>query len=292
MNKSFSFGVGCLLLAGLMAVGRIDPGLQGQVLHADSPLPSFDVATIRPSKGDSLRTVRSASELQMLDVTARYLIEQAYNIPWTNGSKDRIRSGPGWIDSDRYDVDAKIAPEAAATLQQMPEEQRRRQMNLRLQTLLADRLKLKVHFESRQEPIFAIVTGKNGSKLTPADPSAEDAQQGQGIVVRYNGQAAQMTAKGATLGNLANWLTGYSEMGGQTVVDQTGLTQRYDFVLNWTRERALANGEQSGESESPTGTGGPALFTALQEQLGLKLVNTRGPVEIIVVDSIARPTEN
>jgi uncharacterized protein (TIGR03435 family) len=81
-------------------------------------------------------------------------------------------------------------------------------------------------------------------------------------------------------------------MGGQTVVDQTGLTQRYDFVLNWTRERALANGEQSGESESPTGTGGPALFTALQEQLGLKLVTTRGPVEIIVVDSIERPTEN
>ena len=288
MNKSFSFGMGCLLLAGLMATGRI--GLNGQVLHADSPLPSFDVAAIRPSKGDSLRTVRSASELQMLDVTARYLIEQAYNIPWTDGSRDRIRGGPGWIDSDHYDVSAKIAPEAAATLQQMPEEQRRRQMNLRLQALLADRLKLKVHFESHQEPMFAIVTGKNGSKLTPATPSAEG-QQGQGILVRYNGQAAEMTAKGVTLENLASWLTGYSEMGGQTVVNQTGLTQRYDFVLNWTREGALSNGEKSGESESPTGTG-PALFTALQEQLGLKLVNSRGPVEIIVVDSIGRPTEN
>src|SRR5690348_2183608 len=135
MNKSFSLGVRCLLLPCLMAIGPTNRRLNGQLLHTDSPLPSFDVATIRPSKSDSLRTVRSASELHMLDVTVRYLIEQAYNIPWTNGSKDRIRGGPGWIDSDHYDVDAKIAPEAVASLEQMPEEQRRRQMNLRLQTL-------------------------------------------------------------------------------------------------------------------------------------------------------------
>ena len=101
-----------------------------------------------------------------------------------------------------------------------------------------------------------------------------------------------MTAKGVTLGDLAYWLAGYSEMGGQVVLDQTGLTQRYDFVLNWTREQALANEKQNGESDTPASTGGPALFTALQEQLGLKLVNTRGPVEIIVIDSIERPTEN
>lgn len=255
----------------------------------------FDVATIRPSKSDALRTVRSVGELQMVDVTARYLIEQAYNIPWTNGSKDRIRGGPGWLDSDHYDVDAKIAPEVAVTLEQMPEAQRRRQMNLRLQTLLADRFKLRVHFETRQEPVFAIMTGKKGPKLTvfsTAPVSSAKPQQDQGILVRYNGQAAQMTAKGATLADLANWLTGYSEMGGQTVVDQTGLTQRFDFALNWTRERAFATGEQNVESETPAGAGGPALFTALQEQLGLKLVHTRAPVEIIVVDSIERPTGN
>ena len=290
MNKSFSLGVSCLLLLELMAVGRLGVRLNGQVLHADSPLPSFDVAAIRPSKGDSLRTVRSAGELHMLDVTVRYLMEQAYNIPWTNGAKDRIRGGPGWLDNDHYDLDAKIAPEAAVTLEQMPEEQRRRQMNLRLQTLLADRLKLKVHFETHQEPMFAITTAKNGSKLTPI--TGTEGQQNPGISVRYAGQAAQMTATGASLRDLANWLTGYSEMGGQTVVDQTGLTQRYDFVLNWTRERALSGGEQNGESEIPAGSGGPALATALQEQLGLKLVNTRGPVEIIVVDSVERPTEN
>ena len=287
MNKSFSFGVGCLLLSTLMAIGPADLGLNAQVLHADSPPLSFDVATIRPSKTDSLRTVRSASELQMHDVTVRYLIEQAYNIPWTNGSKDRIRGGPGWIDSDQFDVDAKVALEAP---QQMPEEQRRRQMNLRLQTLLADRLKLKVHFETRQEPVFAIVIARNGPKLTSV--SSAERQQGPGIYVKYNGQGAQMIAKGATLGDLAKWLTGYSEMGGQTVVDQTGLTPRYDFVLNWTRERALTSGEQNGELETPAATGVPSLFTAMQEQLGLKLVKIRGTVEIIVVDSIERPTEN
>jgi uncharacterized protein (TIGR03435 family) len=289
MKNSLSFVVGFVLLPGLMAMGRMEPGLRGQVLHGDSPLPSFDVATIRPSKADSLRTVRSASGLQMFDVTVRYVMEQAYNIPWTNGSKDRIRGGPGWMDSDHYDVDAKIAGEAAATLEQMPEAQRRRQMNLRLQTLLADRLKLKVHFETREEPVFAIMTAKNGPKFTPA--SSAEGEQGQGISVRYSGNTAQMTAKAATLAELAYWLTGYSEMGGQTVVDQAGLTQRYDFVLNWTRERALSGGEQNGEADA-SASRGPALFTALQEQLGLRLVNTKGPVEIIVVDSIERPTEN
>jgi uncharacterized protein (TIGR03435 family) len=290
MNRSSSFGLRCLLLSVLITMGPADLELNGQVLQADSPLPSFDVATIRPSKSDPLRTVRSASELQMHDVTVRYLIEQAYNIPWTNGSKDRIRGGPGWIDSDYFDVDAKVAPEAAVTLQQMPEEQRRSQMNLRLQTLLADRLKLKVHSETHQQPVFAIVTGKDGPKLTPV--SSAEGHQDLGISVRYNGQAAQMTAKGVTLAALANWLTGYSEMGGQLVVDQTGLTQRYDFDLNWTRERALTNAEQNGQSETPASASGPSLLTALQEQLGLKLVKTRAPVEIIVIDSIERPTEN
>jgi len=275
-------------MLGLMAVGPVDLPLNGQVLHTDSPLPSFDLATIRPSKGDSLRTVRSASELQMHNVTVRYLIEQAFNMPWTNGSKDRIRGGPAWIDSEHYDLDAKVAPEAAATLQQLPEEQRRKQMNLRLQTLLSQRLKLTVHFETHPEPVFAILTAKNGPKLTPA--SSAGGQQELGISVRYNGQAAQMRAKAVTLGALADWLTGYSEMGGQTVVDQTRLTQRYDFMLNCTRERALSNGEQNGESgAAPTD---PSLFTAMQEQLGLKLVNTRGPVEIIVIESVERPSEN
>jgi uncharacterized protein (TIGR03435 family) len=81
-------------------------------------------------------------------------------------------------------------------------------------------------------------------------------------------------------------------MGGQTVVDQTGLTERYDFVLNWTRERALTSGEQSAEPGTPTASAGSSLFTALQEQLGLKLVNTKAPLEIVVIDSIDRPTEN
>jgi len=288
MKKPFSFGASCLLFWGLMAASPPALPLHAQLLHADSPLPSFDVATIRPSKADSLRTMRSASELHMFDVTTRYLIEQAYNIPWTNGSKDRVRGGPGWIDSDPYDVDTKVAGEAAAALEQLPEQQRRREMNLRLQKLLADRFKLKMHFETRQEPVFTITAAKTGTKLAPTAASADS--QGQGISVRYDGQAAQMTARGVTLSELANWLTGYSEMAGQTVIDQTGLAERYDFALHWTRERMSVNGAQTEESEAPTG--GPSLSTALQEQLGLKLTNTRGPVEIIVIDSIERPTEN
>jgi uncharacterized protein (TIGR03435 family) len=258
--------------------------LHAQLLHADAPLPTFDVATIRPTRSAELWTNRSPRELQMFAVTVRYLMEQAWNIPWTNGSKDRIRGGPSWIDSDHFDLDAKVAPETATALEQMPEQQRRTQMNLRLQSLLADRLKLKLHFETRQEPVFAITVAKNGPELRPTAPNPEGAQHAQGISVRYTGQAAQMTAKAVTLGDLANWLTGYSEMAGQTVSDQTGLVQRYDFILSWTRT--------SSSAEQDTTASGPALFTALEEQLGLKLASTKGPVEIIVIDSIARPTAN
>jgi len=283
MNQSLSFGLACLLLS---------LPLQAQLPHSDSTLPTFDVATIRPSTSAELRTVRSPSELQMFDVTVRYLMEQAYNIPWTDGSKDRIRGGPAWIDSDHFDLNAKIAPEAAAALQQMTEDQRRREMNLRLQALLAGRLHLKLHSETRQQPVFAIMPANKGPKLTPTSPSAPDSDaaspQAQGISVHYNGQAAQMTAKGVTLANLATWLTGYSEMAGQTVVDQTGLSQRYDFVLNWTRVSSSA--AQNADAESSAA--GPALTTALEEQLGLKLVNTKAPVEVLVIDSIDRPSEN
>jgi uncharacterized protein (TIGR03435 family) len=144
------------------------------------------------------------------------------------------------------------------------------------QALLADRFKLTVHRESREQPIYALVVGKNGVKLHEsqediAPPQVK--QSGTGFVV-----------KSAPMATLTLIL---SQVVGRTVVDKTGLTGRYDFTLQYTPERARREGEAA---SNPDGL--PSIFTALQEQLGLKLESQKGPVEFIVVDHAEKPSGN
>jgi len=285
--------------------------LCGQILHAAGPLPSFEVATIKPSiGGTSIPSISTPTESRTIDVTARNLIEQAYRIPWTASLNERVVNGPDWIDTIGYDIDARIDPTQVAALQKMSNQEQKDQTSLMMQSLLADRFKLKVHFESRELPIYALVVAKGGPKLAPAnEPPAAEGDQPQppqpslpakpedvrkGILVLFRGQQATMTAKGATLDGLMHWLAGYSEIGGRTVVNQTGLSGTYDFTLRWTRERLAATGQQGDSPGSATSSEpeGPALFTGLQEQLGLRLVSTKGPVEVLVIDHIEKPSEN
>ena len=282
--------------------------LCGQILHATAPLPSFEVATIKPSSdGNAIPSITTPTECRMINVSARNLIEQAYRIPWTSSLNERVIGGPGWIDTTRYDVDGRIDPAMSDALQRMSNEQRKDQTSLMMQSLLADRFKLRVHFESRQLPIYALSVSRSGSKLNPANqlsPGGEDQPPPstlpanpravrKGIIVQYSGQQAEMTAKGVTVDALVHWLAGYSEIGGRTVVNQTGLSGTYDFTLRWTRERLTSAAQQdSPDSLISPESEGPALLTGLQEQLGLRLVSTKGPVEVLVIDHIEKPSEN
>jgi bla regulator protein blaR1 len=285
--------------------------LYGQILHATGPLPSFEVATVKPANGgNTIPSITTATESRTMNVTARNLIEQAYDIPWTPGLNERIVGGPDWIDNNRYDVDARIDESLMRRFEKLPNEERKEQMSLMMQSLLADRFKLKVHFQSRELPIYGLTMAKGGPKLTVtkdvptttgddqpppkvAFPTrAEDLRKG--ILVLYRGQAAEMTAKAATLDELVHWLAGYSEIGGRTVVNRTGLPGPYDFTLRWTRERLIAReplDEQLSSAQSNVPEA-PALFTALQEQLGLRLMSTKGPVEVLVIDHIDLPSQN
>jgi bla regulator protein BlaR1 len=286
--------------------------LRAQTLHATGPLPSFEVATIKPSvDGKAALSIHTPTELRTMDVTARNLIEQAFHIPWTPGRNERVVGGPDWIDSVHYDVEARIDPSLVAAFATMSNEQQKNQTSLMMQSLLADRFKLKVHFESRELPMYALAVTKRGAKLAAAKgvpaveeqdhpqsssavllPSAEGLRKG--IFVQYRGQEAEMTAKGVTVAELVHWLAGYSEVGGRTVVDQTGLGGTYDFTLRWTRERLTVQSPQSDQSGAtpPLEPQSPALFTSLSEQLGLRLTSTKGPVEVLVLDHIEKPSEN
>ena len=173
-----------------------------------------------------------------------------------------------------------------------------------LQALLTDRFRLKVHFERREMPIYQLLVAKGGPKLTPATepppepttpppssgpvspPRPEDMRQGVRVVHR-NRNTAEMIAKGEPLDVFVS--TPFPGLG-RPIVNKTGLTGKYDFTLNWTLDQSVTP-EPDGLAAAGQ-TDGPSIFTAVQEQLGLKLVPTKGPVEVIIIDHIEMPSEN
>lgn len=188
-------------------------------------------------------------------------------------------------------------------MQTMSSTERRMQISLMKQSLLADRFKLKVHFVMREMPVYELVVAKGGgkAKLTTPDPNALPAPKGanyvntfgphSGLGVTRGAQGVlEMTAKDVFMDNVAqSFQEAVDDLGGRTIVNKTGLDGRYDFTLKWTNQQtASAPGADSAAAESEA----PSIFTALEEQLGLKLVPAKGMVEVVVIDSIERPSEN
>ena len=276
-----------------------------QIIHASDPLPSFEVATIKPASPQPHRSSVSPAEVNISDVTVRNLIEQAYGIPWTAAENERVLGGPAWLDTNRYDIVARIPNDLAEARQKLSRDQQKQQISLMLQSLLVERFHLKVHFESRDLTVYALVVAKPNPHLVASTNQREStAPEGpgpiqlpskpedvhHGIMVFYSGQSAQMTARQASLDDLARWFAGYSEVGGRPVVNQTGLSGLYDFTLRWTRQ-SLAAAPQPGSSDA-AGSDAPPLFTALPDQLGLRLKRTKAPVEVILIDHVDPPTDN
>jgi uncharacterized protein (TIGR03435 family) len=156
------------------------------------------------------------------------------------------------------------------------------------QILLVDRYKLTFHLETKELPVYYFVVGKNGSKLQPSEGGRDNAQirMGRGQI---NAQAMSMEM---FTNQLANQL-------GRSVLDKTGLTGNYDFKLEWTPDQSQAGGPGPGPGDGGGGdhppasdSTGPSIFTAVQEQLGLKLESQKGPVQILVIDRIEKASDN
>ena len=279
-----------------------------QIIHASDPLPSFEVATIKPASSQPRPSSASPAEVRISDVTVRNLIEQAYGIPWTSAENERVLGGPAWLDTNRYDIAARIPGDLAEARQKLSRDQQKQQISLMLQSLLAERFHLKLHFETRVLTVYALVVAKPNSHLVESthrtDQSESAARESavpvplpskpedlrHGILVLYKGQSAQMTARQASMDDLVRWFAGYSEVGGRPVVNQTGLSGLYDFTLRWTRQ-SLAAAPQPGSSDA-AGSEAPPLFTALPDQLGLRLKRTKAPVEVVLIDHADPPTDN
>lgn len=250
--------------------------------------PVFDVASIKPSDplGHSMSIgVRPGGLFNASGVTVKALIMNAYDLrPF------QISGGPGWLDTDRYDIiaRAKVMTSQEDDPAKMTDTQRnqfRAQMQLRLQTLLADRFQLKVHKETKDLPIYALTVAKNGAKI---QESADKTSPG-GSLSLNSGESGrmEMTGKMLPMESLVKTLAGQV---GRTVLDKTGLQGKYDFKLSFTPDLGPQQGP--GEEHAATLDAGPSIFTALQDQLGLKLDSQKGPVEVLVIDSVQKASEN
>jgi bla regulator protein blaR1 len=269
---------------------------QEQTENAGAIFPNVEVS-IKPSElstltyaGSGVHLVKmmySPNGLKAANTTLQMVIQEAYGV-----QASQIAGAPDWIKSAAYDIEIEAKDEKpeenGASLEQGVIRNRRM-----LQGVLARTFKLKVHRETKDLPSYALVVAEAGSKLQPAKPadSHPDGIQGPeghllgtSIRMKFDGvQAVGMDARNMSAADLASQL---SRQLGSVVVDKTGLTGNYDFRLNWTSDASQTPSAPVSEDSASS------LFTALQDQLGLKLEPQKAPMEVLVIDHVERQAEN
>jgi bla regulator protein BlaR1 len=254
----------------------------------------FDVATVKPSPPPTVTyTIGGVAYapksfhfmpgggLQTTGSTLRDLIVLAYDL-----LPGQIQGGPPWAAVDRYDVTAKVT-EGEADPAALTDAERKRwteRIRLRTRALLASRFNLAVHKETRESAIYELHVDKNGPKADALKARADalkESSAASGISFRGN----EMLSNGGDMHELGLLLSSQVQ---KTVVDKTGLTGKYDFTLRWSPEQlAPVTGTPTGDADRL-----PSIFTALREQLGLRLDSARGPLEVLAIDRAERPSGN
>jgi len=239
-------------------------GTQPEKMMAADAHPVFEVAAIKPSDPNdpSDRIHTDGRHVLLENQSVDKLIEFAYGI-----QKSQLADEPAWTDADRYDVNG---------VSDVAGDPNTKQLQGMVQELLVDRFGLEFHREQRELPVYAITLAKGGAKLTKSagDPNGQMDENGSG-----NGTARSLMFTNSSMGDFGMVM---QFMVDRPMVDRTGLTGRYDFVLRFTSDETRAT-----DPNAP-----PGLFTAVQEQLGLKLDAVKAPAEVLVVDKLERPSAN
>jgi len=253
---------------------------------AQTPAPAFTASSITPNTGGGSTTgfqIFPGGQFRATNATVRQLVQAAYDFQF---ERFQIVGGPAWIDVDRFDVQATPAVDAATSERiATPQE-----IAGRVQALLADRFNLVMRRETRLLGRFDLVVARPGVVKQTAGTCAPPGQSQAAADTRLRcgfsylpdaGDVQRVVGQSVTIADLARRLQGSVEA---VIVDKTGLTGRYDVTLDYVRPRNL-------QGQEP-GSAGVSLFTAVQEQLGLRLESARGPVEVIVIDRVEKPTAN
>jgi uncharacterized protein (TIGR03435 family) len=227
---------------------------------AQPPL-RFEVAVVRPTTaapgaGTSVN-LYEGGRVRIVNEPVKLLVRMAFQL-----QDSQIVGGPPWLESDRYDIEAKTGRPEKISPDQMPQL---------MQDLLIDRFHLKFHRETREIPVYALTVAKGGPKLKPSSEG-----EAAGMNTHPGSKTSQAVATGMTMDLLAKYV---GNRVGRIVLDKTGLSSAYDFTLEWA-------------PDSAADAIAPSLPTALHEQLGLRLDSQKAPVDVLMIDSISRPTGN
>ena len=236
----------------------------------DAQRPRFDVASVKPNKsgeGVIRFAIQPGGRVTATDIPLKQLIRAAYTLQLY-----QIVDAPSWTESECFDITAATDRELRDGTTWSPGGQYAL-VQLMMQSLLADRFNFRAHFEQRQGQVYALVrdeTQRPTSNLTPTKVPC-------GTACGMKIGSGTLTARGAPLPQLAELL---SQITGRVVTDATGLVGDFDIDLRWTPE------------SQPAANDAPSIFTALPEQLGLRLEARRGPIRMLVIDSVDRPTSD
>jgi uncharacterized protein (TIGR03435 family) len=248
---------GAVVLSGMVLASAIVP--QWIAFAQPAPRLAFEVASVKPSGPNDqfLYRLLPGGRYIANGQTLRLLVANAYAVPLY-----RVADLPGWGDADKFNIEAKVG----IPLKPWPDSNE--QLNEMLRSLLQERFKLAVHWETRQETIYNLVTAKGGFKLKPA---AEGASAG------FEMDSGRIHSMAVPLSYLAGSL---STVLNRTVLDKTGLAGKFDYTVFYAPDGAPADDDR------------PSLYTALEQQLGLRLESAKGPVEFLVIDHAEKPDAN
>ena len=275
-----------LALAAVVCLSVAVP-VRAQVAAAGASAPAFDAVSIKPNKAsnDMMMITFGQDNFTGTNITLKMMLRSAYDLT----TEDQIVGLTGGMDSAHFDVQAKVDADTAEALKKLSKDESAAERRTMMQAMLADRFKLKVHHETRELGMYDLTIAKGGFKLKDADPNDSYANGFKGPDGKAHGGMwrigmGDLTAQGVAISALASML---AQQLHKQVTDKTGLTGKYDIQLKWRPDEM--------PEESHEATGGetlPSIFTALQEELGLRLESVKGPVDTIVIDHVEMPTEN
>lgn len=265
--------------------------------QAAQPKHSFEVVSVKPSAAanDSTSVNTTPYRVRCENVLLRQILMMAFPIR----SESQIENMPDWAKSERFNIDAKVDEETAAATKGLPREDRQRWQQEMMQSLLEDRFHLKFHWGKKELPVYVLTVAKNGSKLKatvlpPPPPGVDPNAKPRDPGTSFSTNNGHMVVTNGSMEMFANQLSHMTEMDSRVVLDRTNLPRRFDWTLDWSPERQQNSfrGADSGNPTPAVDTSKPSLFTALQEQLGLKVEQDKAPVDLLVIDHLERPTEN
>jgi uncharacterized protein (TIGR03435 family) len=284
-----------LLLPGVLLCGVAS----AQLLHPASPMPSFAVVSARPASPNEDRSGGGTSpdSYRAERTTIKDVLAYAFGL----GYEHELVDAPSWVTNDRFDIQGKLDDDQVAGLRKLSRDDREEQMRLMAQAMLVERFHLAYHFETRELPVYLLEIAKSGLKCprdTTSQPAIADPtrprfrwsaapappppppgwQPPSPSAQKTLMQSLHLRTKGWPFWLIVATLGHQPELEGRSLIDKTGLEGAYDCEMNWSQAESDGTGQ--------------FFFTAVRDQLGLTLQPSKGPVEVLVIDSISRPSEN